>query len=213
MKGAVIIKYLRKKLSSDSLGERVIFAVLLFLTLFFGVMIISYFFLPEGFLKNKNPLQNWETSKSIFICTLQIFFYNMLSVMGIVVASLFGRKKESEVNYLSVGYVVFFVQIFINGVVVGTWSFSMGGAAVPLFGRIIRTFDLAHRAGLWEMTGQLFITCAVARIATITTSGKNTMTRKIKDIHLSKPEIALLAIGLVLMLIGAFVESNAINAL
>lgn len=36
-----------------------------------------------------------------------------------------------------------------------------------------------------RITGQLFITCAVAKIATVLTSGKNTATRKIKDIHLT----------------------------
>ncbi len=96
----------------------------------------------------------------------------MLSVLVIVLGSLFGQKKELEANYLSIGYLAFFVLICQNGVVLGTWSFSMAGAAVPLLDRIARTFDLAHRAGLWEMMGQLLITCSVAHIATVLTSGK-----------------------------------------
>lgn len=208
-----MLRFFREKLTSKSLKQRVLFSMLLFLALFFGIVVLSYFFLPEGILKSKNPLQNWETSPNTFILTLQIFFYNMLSVLVIILGSLFGQKKESHANYLSIGYLAFFAQICINGVVLGTWSFSMAGEAVPLLDRIFRTFDLAHRAGIWEMMGQLLITCAVAHIATILTSDKNTVTRKIRDIHLTRAEKIVLAIGFVLMLAGAVIESIAINIL
>ena len=205
-------KFFREKLSSNSLKQRIIFSMLLFLVVFFGVTVISYYFLPEGFLKSKNPLQNWETSSNTFSLTLQIFFYNMLSVLVIILGSLFGQKKESQANYLSIGYLAFFTPICINGVVLGTWSFSMAGEAVPLFERIFGTFDLT-RAGLWEMMGQLLITCAVAHIATILTSGKKTVTRKIRNIHLTGAEKVVLMTGFALMMIGAIIESIAINIL
>ncbi|NLD87434.1 MAG: hypothetical protein GX633_04165, partial [Clostridiales bacterium] len=100
--------YFRKKLSSNSLRKRIIWTVVLFFTVFFGIMILSYFLLPEGLLKNKNPLQSWETSDSILILTLQVFIYNLLSVLIISLASLFGNKKANEDNYFSVGYIAFF---------------------------------------------------------------------------------------------------------
>lgn len=206
-------KFFREKLSSNSLKQRVLFSMLFFLMLFLGVVVISYFFLPEGLLKSKNPLQNWETSNNTFTLTLQIFFYNMLSVLVIVLGSLFGQKKEVEANYLSIGYLALFTQFCINGVVLGTWSFSMTSEAIPLLERIVRTFDLTHRAGLWEMLGQLLITCAVAHIATVLSSGKNTVTRKIRDIQLTTAEKIVLATGFALMLIGAIIESFAINSL
>jgi len=208
-----MLRFFREKLSSNSLKQRVLFSTLLFLTLFLGVAVISYFFLPEELLKNKNPLQNWETSHNTFILSLQIFFYNMLSVLVIILGSLFGKKKESEANYLSIGYLALFTQICINGVVLGTWSFSMAGETIPLIDRIIRAFDLAHRAGLWEMMGQLLITCAIAHIATVLTNGKNTFTRKIRDIHLTRSEKTIFITGLTLMLAGAVIESIAINIL
>ncbi|MHB8072383.1 hypothetical protein [Desulfosporosinus fructosivorans] len=208
-----MLGFFREKLSSNSLKTRVLFSTLLFLVLFFGVVLISYFFLPEGFLKNNNPLHNWETSSNTFILTLQIFFYNMLSVLVIVLGSLFGQKKESEANYFSIGYLAIFTQICINGVVLGTWSFSMAGEAVPLLDRVTRTFDLTHRAGIWEMMGQLLITCAVAHIATVLTSGKKTVTRKIRDIHLTSAEKIVLISGFALMLVGAIIESIGINTL
>jgi hypothetical protein len=207
------MNYFRKKLSSSSLKERIFGTSILFFVIFFGAMFISYFLLPEGLLKNKNPLQNWETSDNTLILALQIFFYNLLSVLVIVLASLFGNKKESEVNYLSVGYIAFFALISINGIVLGTWSFSVESEAVPLLDRITRTFDLVHRAGLWEMMGQLLITCATAHIATILTSGKNTVARTVREIRLTNPEKTALMAGIVFILIGAVIESIAINTL
>ncbi len=205
------MKYLREKLTDNSLKVRIIFTAILFLFMFMGVMIAGYYLLPEGLLKNKNPLSSWETSGNNFILALQIFFFNMLSVLVIILGSLFGQKKEEETNYFSFGYLAFFTLICINGTVLGTWSFSVESEPVPLFGRIIRTFDLIHRAGLWEMTGQLLITCSTAHIATVLTSGKNTTTGKIRDIRLMKSERIVLMIGVVSMLIGAVVESIAIN--
>lgn len=206
------MSYIRNKLSSDRVLERILFTIIIFLILFYSITIISYFVFPEGLMKNKNPLQSWETSSSTFVLVSQIFFYNMLSVIIIAFGSLFGQKKEEENNYLSIGYLGFFSIICMNAVVLGTWSFSMAGAAVPLFERIIQSFNLVHRAGLWEMLGQLLITCALARIATILTSGKNTVTRKIRDIRLSRAEVIVLALGFALMFVGAVVESLAINA-
>lgn len=204
---------MREKLSDNNPKVRIIFTVILFLVMFMGVMIASYYLLPEGMLKNKNPMQRWETSGNVFVLTLQIFFYNMLSVLVIIVGSLFGQKKEKETNYFSLGYLAFFTLICVNGMVLGTWSFSVVSEPLPLLGRIIRTFDLIHRAGLWEMIGQLLITCSTAHIAIIRTSGKKTTKRKIKDIHLVKLEKIALMVGIALMLIGAVVESVAINAM
>lgn len=207
------MKYLREKLSDNSLKVRIIFTVILFLVMFMGVVIASYYLLPEGLLKNKNPMQSWETSGNSIILTLQIFLYNMLSVLVIVLGSLFGQKKEGETKYFSFGYLAFFAMICVNGMVLGTWSFSVESEPVSLLDRIIRTFDLIHRAGLWEMMGQLLITCSIAHIAIIQTSGKNNITRKIKEIYIAKPEKIAFIIGFILIFIGAVVESIAINAM
>ncbi|MDI9497879.1 MAG: hypothetical protein QM270_05260 [Bacillota bacterium] len=206
------MKYLRARLSSDSLRDRVLWTSILFLATFIGVVVISYYLLPEGLLKNKNPLQNWAEADSTLLLGLQIFAYNLLSVLVISLASLFGSKKEDEAGYLSTGYAAFFTLVIINSVVLGTWSFSVESEAVPLAERIISTFDLTRRAALWEMLGQLVITCAHARIAVVRSCGKKTEKRSMRDIRWSRGEKAALLLGLVLMLIGAAVESLAIHA-
>lgn len=204
------MRFLHSKLGGDSLKERLLWTAALFCLVFFGVTVLSHFLLPEGCLKNRNPLQAWETSDNAAVLTAQIFGYNLLSVLVIGLGSLFASKKEGEERYLSYGYLAFFAMIGINGAVQGTWSFSVESDPVPLMQRLLRTFDLAHRAGLWEMLGQMSIACALARIATVRTSGSATATRRLRDIRLAVPERIALAAGFLLMLIGAGVESAAI---
>lgn len=205
------MKFIHDKLGSASLKERIIWAVVLFLTLFFTCVVLGYYFLPEGILKGKNPLQNWETSKNVAVSTLQIFSFNLISVLVIIAAGLFGQKKTYHKNFLSIGYVAFFSLICLNGIVLGTWSFSVESISVPLFARFLRTFDIARRAGLWEMLGQLLIACATAHISIILTNGKSTDTKNIRSIHLLKSEQLVFALGVGLMIVGAVVESIAIN--
>lgn len=205
------MKYIREKLSSSDIKVRIKFSLLLFFALFIGVVIISYFLLPEGLLKGKIPAGSINLPNSILNSGLKIFFYNMISVVAIVIASLFNKKKESEANYISIGYNVFFVLIILNATILGTWSFGIQMAAPYLFERIIGIFDIFHKASLWEMIGQLFITTAIAHIGLVLTDGNNTITRSYKDIRLSKIEMFLILIGILLMFIGAFIESISIS--
>lgn len=207
------MKFIHDKLGSPTLKVRILWAVIVLMTLFFTCTAFSYYFLPEGLLKGKNPLQNWETSKNVAVSTLQIFGFNLISVLVIIGAGMFGQKKTYHKNYLSIGYVAFFSLACLNGIVLGTWSFSVESVSVPLLARFLRTFDLVHRAGLWEMLGQLLITCATAHISIILTNGKNTVTKNIRSIRLPKPEQMVVALGLALMIIGAVVESVAINTI
>ncbi|MDK2979773.1 MAG: hypothetical protein PWQ55_120 [Chloroflexota bacterium] len=207
------MRSIKERLTSDDVWMRVGTAALLFLILFFGLTVISYFLLPQGILKNKHPLQQWETSTHTPILVLQIFFYNLLSVLVILAGNLFASKMESESRYFPTGYTAFFLLVCINGIVLGTWSFSVEHAAVPLLDRLLRTFDLVHRAGLWEMAGQLLAATGTAQIAIVRTSGRETLTGKFSDIRLRQPEKITLALGIVFILVGALVESIAINTL
>lgn len=206
------MRSIREKLSSESLRERIIWTFIMFFIVYFGVVILSYYFLPEGLLRNKNPLQNWEASGGVIELGLKIFLYNLMSVLVILPASLFANKRADESNYLSAGYTAFFTLVCINAVVLGTWSFSVESQAVPLIERIIGSFDLVHRAGLWEMAGQLLISCAVANISIVKSSGRDTIKRNIREIRLTSKERLAFLIGIILMLTGAAVESIAIGS-
>lgn len=203
-----MIKFIRKKLYSDNVWSRIAMLICIFCFAFFGVTIISYYLLPKGFLSNQSNMKDFETSTSLLVCTLQIFFFNMISVLCILVASIFSRKKDEI--YVSSGYYCFVLFVIINAIILGTGSFSEVVVDVALFERIISMFYITKHAGLVEMLGQVLIACSLANKSLVMTDGKQTTTRKIKEINYTKTEIAVFAFGLIIMFLGALIESNTI---
>ena len=201
---------IRKKLTSDKLFERIITLTIIFLLVFFGVTILSYYLLPEGFLLNKNDGTNFNTSTNIIICTLQIFAWNMISVVAIFIGSLFSKKNNDQQQYLSLSYFVFIVLILFSAITLGTWSFSFKTEPVPLLERIISMFNITERAGLVELYGMLLITCSLANKSLVMSIKNKTITKKMKDIKWNKKEIICAVCGMLLMLIAAFIESKSI---
>lgn len=201
---------IREKLTSDKLFERIITLTIIFLLVFFGVTILSYYLLPEGFLLNKNNGTNFNTSTNIIICTLQIFAWNMISVVAIFIGSLFSKKNNDQQQYLSLSYFVFIVLILFSAITLGTWSFSFKTESVPLLERIISMFHITERAGLVELYGMLLITCSLANKSLVMSIKNKTITKKMKDIKWNKKEIICAVCGMLLMLIAAFIESKSI---
>ena len=201
---------IREKLTSDKLFERIITLTIIFLLVFFGVTILSYYLLPEGFLLNKNNGTNFNTSTNIIICTLQIFAWNMISVVAIFIGSLFSKKNNDQQQYLSLSYFVFIVLILFSAITLGTWSFSFKTEPVPLLERIISMFHITERAGLVELYGMLLITCSLANKSLVMSIKNKTITKKMKDIKWNKKEIICAVCGMLLMLIAAFIESKSI---
>ena len=201
---------IREKLTSDKLFGRIITLTIIFLLVFFGVTILSYYLLPEGFLLNKNNGTNFNTSTNIIICTLQIFAWNMISVVAIFIGSLFSKKNNDQQQYLSLSYFVFIVLILLSAITLGTWSFSFKTESVPLLERIISMFNITERAGLVELYGMLLITCSLANKSLVMSIKNKTITKKMKDIKWNKKEIICAVCGMLLMLIAAFIESKSI---
>ena len=201
---------IREKLTSEKLSKRIIVLSILFIIIFFGVTILSYFILPEGFLLNKNNTADFNTSTNFFLSTIQIFAWNMISVLAIIIGSLFSKRNNEKQNYLSLSYHVFFIVISMAAITLGTWSFTVTTESVPLIDRIISMFNITKRAGLIELYGALLITCSLSNKALVMTTKNKTVTRKIKDIKWNKNEIICAIIGFMLMLIAAFVESKSI---
>ncbi|MBQ4523145.1 MAG: hypothetical protein IJA10_09370 [Lachnospiraceae bacterium] len=203
-----MVKFIRKKLFDDNIGVRIVTLVCIFCFLFLGVTIISYYLLPEGFLRNKNSTTDFETSKNIFVGAMQIFLYNSISVFAIIFGSLFAKKKDGV--YVSYGYSCFVVGIVLAAITLGTGSFTDATVNVPLLERLVSLFYVTKYAGLVEMMGQVLITCSLAGKALVMTEGKVTTTRKVKDLRCKKIEVAVFACGLLLMFLGAVIESNTI---
>lgn len=203
---------LKDNLADPRLLHRIGWTALTAAILFAVVTSLSYFLLPEGLLRNQHPLHNWNLSPVGWISSLQIFTFNLLSVVVMLSGNLFAQSKASQQRPFPIGLTAFFVLITIDALVLGTWSFSVIQPSVDLLHRFLRTFDLAHRGGLWEITGQMLIACATTGLARfITVDGKTTFL-PLNAIRLSRAEWVAMLLGLGLMAVGAAIESAAILA-
>lgn len=205
-----MILKVKEGLVSERVSVRILWLTLVFVIVFFGTVILSFYLLPEGLLLRKNTVTDFQTSENVLLCAAQIFFFNMLSVAFIFLGSAFARKREGESAYRSYGQIGFLVFVLLDAVTLGTWSFTANPNAVPLLDRMVRTFDVVHNAGLVELFGQLLITSALATKYLVMTEGKTTTARSIRVIRINKAEFAALVGGFALMVAGALVESRAI---
>lgn len=208
------MRRVKELLGGPSLLPRVLTAATLVVVLFPLLVALSHWLLPEGLLRGWNPLQQWEESPRPWVLAAQLFAFNLISVVVIAATSLFAGKRSGERTYLSVAYSVLAVFLALNAVTLGTWSFSSAPAGgVPgLGGRLLGLLDLTHRAATWEMAGQVLITCALAGISVVRTSGRETTTRPLRQVRLTRAEVVAVVVGLVLMVTGAVVEAWSINA-
>lgn len=197
-------------ITQEKVYKRVLSSFVVFYFIFFIVVVLSYYLLPEGFLKSKNSIADFETSKNVWFQALQIFAYNCISVILLIVGNFFSTSKYDGI-YLPYGYLGLMVQFILNGITLGTWSFTAVTQSAPALSvRLLRTFDIFHRAGIWEMTGQIIIVSSLANIAIIRINGKETTCRKRKEWYPTKMEIDIAFFGLILMIVGAIIESIAI---
>jgi len=204
------MRFLKNNVISEKLYIRVITLVIIFLMLFYGVVIISYYLLPEGILLDKNSVLDWETSNNLFISAIQIFAFNLISAVVVAFANFIPFPSRTRA-FMPLGYWCLIVLYILNGITLGTWSFTAVQMEAPgLSERLLRMFDIFNRSGLWEMIGQLLIASASARIAIVKKDGIDIYGRSIKEAHLTRQEIAVIIFGICLMLIGSFIESNAI---
>lgn len=205
-----MILKVKEGLVSERVSVRILWLTLVFVIVFFGTVILSFYLLPEGLLLRKNTVTDFQTSENVLLCAAQIFFFNMLSVAYIFLGSAFARKREGESAYRSYGQIGFLVFVLLDAVTLGTWSFTANPNAVPLLDRMVRTFDVVHNAGLLALFGQLLITSALATKYLVMTEGKTTTARSIREIRINKAEFAALVGGFALLAAGALVESRAI---
>ena len=201
---------IKDKMFSSNIFVRIATLFCVFMFLFFGMTILSYFLLPEKVLLNKNSLTDFQTSNNLLIGAMQIFLWNLIAVVFIIIGSMFAHEKNNI--YVSYGYTAFIINVVINAITLGTDSFANGPIDAPLFERLILTFDITHHAGLVEMLGQLLISCSFATTPLMITVDKTTTVKKIRDLNMQKKEIYTAILGILLMFAGAIIENRAILA-
>ena len=96
-----MMRKIKDGMISDKVSQRILWLTIVFFIAFFGITILSYYLLPEGFLLRKNRISDFKTSENFFLCTAQFFLYNILFVAFIFVGSMFAKRNEGEKAYRS----------------------------------------------------------------------------------------------------------------
>lgn len=108
---------------------------------------LSWPLLPEGLLKNANPLWNWAVSSRPLVGGLQIFGFNLIFACVLVGANLFARGPQGG-PLIPCGYSCLLLLFLLYGLMVGTWSFQMGGEAPPFAARLLRMLHISEASGM-----------------------------------------------------------------
>lgn len=202
--------------TDEKVCQRVAWLYVTFFLLFVSMTLISYVLLPEGVLRGKHPL----TSKLRFSAyrwtlMLQIFGYNLILTSLIMAANVIAQQSGlSKARFVPVGYLVFWVNTALFGIYVGTWSFGITTAPPPLERRLLGLLDIAHRAGLLEFSAYLLAAATSFKFTLWHSDGRTIVeSRRWRDVSLTSAEKVLLALAFVLLLGGAFVESQRIIGL
>lgn len=200
----------KKLLFTEGLLTRFFAFLLTFWVLFVTTIVISHLSLPEGLLLGKTTGGNLELSSNFFVSTLQILTYNLISIICIVIGSLFARRKNEKDVYHSYGANVLIVLAVLFGLVLGTNSFGIQVENVSLLYKILGLFDVTQRSAIWEITSIIMMTSVFSNKSLVFTTGKKTTTIKWKQLFFSKLEIGFIIVSLLFLVVGAIVESTAI---
>ena len=143
----------------DNIYKHIGWMYVSFLLIFISVTILSYFLLPDAFLRGKHPIvSRLEFSPTLWISTLQIFGYNLIPTSLIIGANLIAHKyRISNEKFVPIGYIAFLSLITIAALYNGTWSFEVVTEAPSLFFRLVSTFDVFHRSGFSELSAYLLV--------------------------------------------------------
>jgi uncharacterized membrane protein SpoIIM required for sporulation len=208
-----ILRMIINGVTDEIIWKRIGWMYASFFLLFVPITAFSFLLLPEGILIGKHPIiSRLEFSPNLWISTLQIFGYNLIPTLLIIGANLIAQQSRiSPERYVPVGYLVFCVQTAIFAIYLGTWSFGVVTVAPPLYRRLLRIFDIVHHAGLLEFSAYLLAATVSFKFTLWYSDRKRIVAnRSWRDVIIARSEKVFLALAIVLLLCGAFIESYGI---
>lgn len=185
---------------------RIIKTVCIFLLIFFLTTILSYYLLPEGFLKNVNSGKDSANDLSLVNTAVSIFARNALVVV-LCIVGCFVAIKMSNITF-PIGYMGVAMMFVVNGITLGTWSFTMRNTARPeMLQILLHSFDVIHNAGLPEMIGVALVVSSFGRSHLFLVDNGNLIRKKLAS--LQKDEKISACIGAALIAVSSVIEAFA----
>lgn len=168
------------------------------------VFVLGYYLLPEGLLRGKSPAVAVVSSAQSFGAE---FALTLVFNLGLVTAVAVGMNLF-HVKGIPGGYLYPPMMGIVTGLVTGTNSFASPDA-----------MQMGLREGLAagisiggaEMLGYLCVIAATVKLGVFQYDSwfqvRATTTGRLRDVRLDRTEITVLALGLLLVLFAAFVET------
>lgn len=209
----VLLRSLVEGVTDESVWKRIAWMYGSFFALLVPATVLSYLLLPEGVLRGRHPIISaLELSPVLWVCTLQIFVYNLVFALLVVGANLIARQSRlSPKRFIPMGYLAFWGITVTAGLYIGTWSQEVVTAAPPLYQRLLCLFDVLHHAGFIELSAYLLAAATSFKFTLVYTDGKKVVaSRSWRDVKLTRSERFLLVLAFLLVLCGAIVESYGI---
>lgn len=188
--------------------HRLFKSLFFFLLIFFVAVIVSFCCFPEGILKQTNMDKDISYNISFMTTMFSIFTRNIIVTMLLCVGNLVALKIRKFI--FPIGYFGTGLMIVVNGITLGTWSFSACNSVRPGLTKIImHSFDVLHNAGLVEMLGVLFIVIALGRLNLLIVEKSTVVKCKIKSLQIS--EWVCISTGVLLIIFGAIIEAVSLG--
>jgi len=202
-------RILCKTIMSEKTHLRVPSAVCLYLVCFYAVMVVSYYLLPDGLLISRNNLIQWTASSSVLVEGALLLGMNASIAAVIILFNQWGLPRKKA--WIALGYLALFSQLTMAAITYGTYSFTMAKYYVSGLGeRILRTFDIVHRAGLVEIIGMIIMVAATARMAVTMDDGNERFAGAFKTFQMTGYDKLSFVLGFAMLAVAAIIEAIAI---
>ena len=195
---------------SGSVYSRILWIFGAFTILSNAAFLIGYYWLPEGFMRG-SP----QTAGGQVVVAEQSFWgqfgLTLLFNLGVVAVVLI-VLNFNQIKGVPAGYLYPLSLAVPSGLIAGTNSFLASDLTQY---NAYEGHAMALSIGNLEMLGYIFIVAATVKFAVYqyrswwrwTGEWKPTKVMNLRDVRLSKPEIVCLAIGILLVIFGAYRET------
>ena len=215
---------LESMLKSNELHVR-IQSLLIVLAVAFGSsticsMFVCCFMIPREFLLNIKSLAGLTTMSKSTMPVVLALLSNVFSITIITVANQF-KFPGKDTGWIPLGYRCLMVLYALNGIKFGAWFVTATSQIAPsLTSMLLIPISVLSRSSLCDMTGKLLAIGATARVAAnlgtlVKVAASERLEQKVPaehdinlDTSLTKPEEMTVYAGLILITIGAFLESG-----
>ncbi|MDO5502036.1 MAG: hypothetical protein Q4G67_02570 [Actinomycetia bacterium] len=185
----------------------------LYLTIFLAAVVIGHLLLPEGLLRGYSEGRGGSAVEGFWTIAGQLVLFNLMAFGVVLVTAMFASRRDDQRAFVPTSVTVLVVLAALNGTILGTNSFAMRTENTGLIEKTVGLLDITRYAALWEIAALVLLAAALFTKALVLRTGRDTRTRRLRELTWDRGELIALAIAPALLLVGALVEAAAVARL